>query len=95
MVKKEKYIEYCWMILIPLGRTEMKILNEMCDENGWFDEEAYLERMSKLKLFVTNNQKKILSLMPQRYEHRGKRKRRLEALGRFLGEKAMSNYYGI
>lgn len=95
MVKKEKYIEYCWMALIPLGRSEMRILDDMCDDRGWFDEGAYLKELDKLHVFVTKNQKKILSLMPQRYEHGGKRKRRLETLGRFLGERAMHNTYGL
>ena len=95
MVKKEKYIEYCWMALIPLGRSEMRILDDMCDDRGWFDEGAYLKKLDKLHVFVTKNQKQILELMPKRYEHLGCCRRKLGALGRFLGERAMHNTYGL
>lgn len=93
MIKKDLYIDYCTMALIPIGRQERKILNKLADSMGWLDEEAYLAEAEKQKVFVTKNQLRLLKLMPQRYNHRSRRK--LEAIGRFLGETFNSNRIGF
>jgi len=93
MIKKDLYIDYCTMALIPIGRHEKRILDKLTNKDGWFNEENYLAEAEKQKVFVTKNQLRLLKLMPQRYNHRSRRK--LEAIGRFLGETFNSNKIGF
>ena len=95
MLKARRYIEYCLMADIPLGRTELAILDKMTDKNGWFDEEAYLEEMDKVPVYVTNNQRKLLAIMPQRYQRGGKYRARIKLLGKFLAQVYGYNTYSI
>ena len=95
MVKEVLYIDYCYMALIPIGRTERIILDQLTNKNGWFDEDAYLEKMSEALMYVTKNQKELLNILPQRYEGKRKRKRRLKALGQFLGETYFNNRFSV
>lgn len=89
MVKKELYLDYCIMALIPITRSEMKIIDGLTNGNGWFDEHKYLSLMDASRMCVTWNQKRILSFMPKRYSHKSKKK--LEAMGTLLGEIVRSN----
>ena len=95
MVKARKYIEYCLMADIPVGRTELDLLEDMTDKNGWFDEEAYLEEMDKVPVYVTNNQRKLLAIMPQRYQQGGRYRARIKLLGKFLAQVYGYNTYSI
>lgn len=95
MLKARRYIEYCLMADIPLSRTEVDLLDKMSDRNGWFDEEAYLKAMEQMPIYVTKNQKKLLSIMPQRYQQGGKYRARIKLLGKFLAQVHRVNTYSF
>ena len=95
MVKSRKYVEYCIMADIPLGRTEKAVLDRMTDKNGWFDEEAYLEVMENAPVYITAHQKELLRLIPQRYQQGGRYRARLRKLGKFLAQVYRFNTYSI
>lgn len=95
MVKARRYIEYCLMADIPVGRTELDLLEDMTDKNGWFDEEAYLVAMEQTPIYVTKNQRKLLSIMPKRYQQGRRYRARIKLLGKFLAQVHRYNTYSI
>lgn len=95
MVKARKYIEYCLMADIPVSHTELDLLENMTDKNGWFDEEAYLVAMEQTPIYVTKNQRKLLSIMPKRYQRGGRYRARIKLLGKFLAQVHGYNTYSL
>ena len=69
MISRYIYKTACKKALIPLTKTESEVLDSVT-ENGWFDEEAYLEAIdsTKPKIYITEHQHQIMALCPQRDE---------------------------
>ena len=68
MVEAEAYLANCRRAFGSgvLCKTEVTVLRTMTDNAGWFDEKLYLYRMDNSPFYITNNQRKILKLLPQR-----------------------------
>ena len=93
MIRARQYLDYCYMCQIPLAKTELRILDELTDKNGWVDEEKYVDRMTETPIFVTQNQLTILAMLPKKYERT--RRSRLNKMGHFLAEVYQLNKYGF
>lgn len=69
MIKAYLYIKRCQEAGIgDLTRTELRVLDELMDEDGWIDEVEYLKRMRKTPIYVTKHQEYIILNLPQREE---------------------------
>ena len=64
-VSRWLYVHVCERTRIaPLTVTEMKILNEVTGEDGYFDPDEYLERMKRTPIYITERQRYAMHNIP-------------------------------
>lgn len=67
MVQADKYVKYCRDANIPVLVREQKIIDKIT-HNGWFYPIEFIQRMRAGGLPITENMRKILDWLPDKYD---------------------------